>query len=272
MALALTCIAAMGTSLGGLLVVLFRKLNFTQLGFLAGLAGGLMLSMVFFDLVPESLESLGFSHSNAYFFLGAAFFAVVLRFVPEESFEQFVMGDSQADSDSEEPSPRATHAVSRRHDDKHRKILLSGLFTALGISLHNFPEGLAVFLAAKKSKTLGFTLTVAMTLHNIPEGVAVALPIYFATKSKWKALQIATFSGLAEPAAVIVAAMFFPSSVSQYAVDAMLSGVAGIMAFLVFYELVPLALKHAGLENSVASIFIGMAMMSASLAFMNNVN
>ena len=111
-----------------------------------------------------------------------------------------------------------------------------------------------------------------MTLHNIPEGVAVALPIYFATKSKWKALQIATFSGLAEPAAVIVAAMFFPSSVSQYAVDAMLSGVAGIMAFLVFYELVPLALKHAGLENSVASIFIGMAMMSASLAFMNNVN
>lgn len=79
-----------------------------------------------------------------------------------------------------------------------------------------------------------------MTLHNIPEGVAVALPIYFVTKSKFKAVMLATVSGLAEPLAVVVAALFFPSSISQNAVDAMLGGVAGIMAFLALYELLPL--------------------------------
>ena len=110
-----------------------------------------------------------------------------------------------------------------------------------------------------------------MTLHNIPEGVAVALPIYFATKSKWEALKITTLSGLTEPLAVIFAAIFFPTSISQHAVDAMLAGVAGIMAFLAFHELLPMAVKHAGFEPMVTSVFVGMALMSICLAITNSV-
>ena len=209
-----------------------------------------MLSMIFLELIPEALEAISFNLTNVCFFSGILLFAAIIALVPEQSFESFVSNPKKAGSKEKEI----------------RKILLSGMITAFGISLHNFPEGLAIFLASKKSTRLGLTLTAAMTLHNIPEGVAVALPIYFATKSRWEALKITTLSGLAEPVAVIFAAVFFPSSISQNLVDEMLAGVAGIMAFLVFCELLPLAVKHAGWDQAVASLFIGMAIMSLMLS------
>ena len=129
--------------------------------------------------------------------------------VPEQNLELLV-------------SSRGGKAGKGKLSKEYRKILLSGVVTAFGITLHNFPEGLAIFLAAKKSTKLGLTLTAAMTLHNLPEGVAVALPIYFATKSRWQALKVCFLSGLAEPLAVVFAAFFFPASVSKTAVDAIL--------------------------------------------------
>lgn len=94
---------------------------------------------------------------------------------------------------------------SKKADKEHRKkVLFSGLMTALGITLHNFPEGVSIFLASMKSTAMGITLAVAIALHNVPEGVAVALPVYFATKSRWEGFKYAAVSGLAEPLAVIV--------------------------------------------------------------------
>lgn len=88
---------------------------------------------------------------------------------------------------------------------------MSGLITALGIALHNFPEGVAVFMAAHKSARIGASLALAIALHNIPEGVAVALPVYFATGSRWRGFRVAALSGLAEPAAVVLLALLLPS-------------------------------------------------------------
>ena len=64
-----------------------------------------------------------------------------------------------------------------------------------GIALHNFPEGVAVFLASMKSQAVGLSLAIAIALHNVPEGVAVALPVYFATKSRWLGFKYAFLSG-----------------------------------------------------------------------------
>mmetsp|Transcript_20733 Transcript_20733/g.43816 ORF Transcript_20733/g.43816 Transcript_20733/m.43816 type:complete len:293 (-) Transcript_20733:82-960(-) len=263
-ALLLSSVAASGTTIGGLVILVFPNLQFKQLGYLAGLAAGLMLSMVFFELIPESMETLSFNATNAYFFLGVLLFATIVALVPEQQFESLVSSSSSS------ASPAAA-AVAKAKGGKRREVrqvLLSGLITAVGITLHNFPEGLAIFLASKQSTKLGLTLTAAMTLHNIPEGIAVALPIYFATKSKWEALKITMLSGLAEPLAVVFAALFFPAAVSQHAVDAMLAGVAGIMAFLTFHELLPLAARHCpgGFSGAVPCLFFGMAAMSAMLA------
>lgn len=144
-------------------------------------------------------------------------------------------------------------------------MLCSGLITALGITLHNFPEGVSVYLASMKSQVTGASLAVAIALHNIPEGVAVALPVFFATKSRWEGFKYAAASGIAEPIGVVTMALFFPVALSKDTVECMLAGVGGIMAFLTFHELMPLAFEHAGKRATVLAVFLGMAIMSLNL-------
>ncbi len=71
--------------------------------------------------------------------------------------------------------------------------------TGLAIGIHNFPEGLATFVATLSHPRLGAALAVAIAIHNVPEGVCVALPVYYATGSKWKGFLWAFLSGISEP-------------------------------------------------------------------------
>lgn len=111
---------------------------------------------------------------------------------------------------------------------------MSGVVTALGIALHNYPEGCAVYLASLKSEAVGLSLAVAIALHNIPEGCAVALPVYFATRSRWRGFQAACLSGLTEPLAVVVQGMLLHVRLSHDMVEVMLGAVAGIMVLIAF--------------------------------------
>jgi ZIP family zinc transporter len=147
---------------------------------------------------------------------------------------------------------------------------MSGLITAIGIALHNFPEGVAVFLASMKSHAVGASLAFAIALHNVPEGVAVALPVYFATGSRMRGFLYAAVSGLAEPLAVVVLALLFPSNLDKQLVEKLLAAVGGIMAFLALSELLPLALEHAGRQAAIISLFLGMAIMSANLFLLDH--
>ena len=79
-----------------------------------------------------------------------------------------------------------------------------GLLTALAIFLHNFPEGLATFVAALADSKAGAAIAIAIALHNIPEGVCVAMPLYYATGSRWRGFWVSFFSGLSEPLAGVI--------------------------------------------------------------------
>ncbi|WIA39348.1 hypothetical protein OEZ86_005459 [Tetradesmus obliquus] len=376
-ALVLTGLGALGTALGGLLVVLQPNLSFKRLGALQGLAAGLMLSISVMDLLPEAAEEIGFVAANVCFYAGVLFFAAIVALIPEPDTLFFapspntqaatvknsskpasavkesearaqllveaaaastalagtaagskgVAGKAsvlqRASSSSQDSltqdvqqlpdagsglTRRSTHAAAQQQQQQQqwqpaaeaagcssesgtsadldvvlldesdssssdaklkRQLLMSGVITALGIALHNFPEGVAVFLAAQKSPAVGLSLAIAIALHNVPEGVGVALPIYFATGSRWKGLQAAALSGLAEPLAVILLALFFPGQIDERIVDCMLAGVGGIMAFLSFHELLPLAFQHAGKSLAVGCLLAGMGIMSLNLHLLN---
>ncbi len=81
---------------------------------------------------------------------------------------------------------------------------MSGILTAIGISLHNFPEGIAVYMAALRGAHVGIPLATAIALHNIPEGMSVAAPLYFVSKSRWTAMKWCTISGIFEPLGAII--------------------------------------------------------------------
>lgn len=256
-ALLLTSLGAVGTTLGGLLVVAQPQMDFKRLGYLQGLAAGLMFCISVLDLLPHAVEEVGFANANMWFYIGVVFFAVVVALVPEPS----------EDNIKSEPTKKVGGSKKDIASEKARKrVLLSGLITALGIALHNFPEGVAVFLASMKSSAVGVSLAVAIALHNIPEGVAVALPVYFATGSRWQGLRYAFVSGLAEPLAVVVLALVFPTAhLSKELIERLLAAVGGIMAFLCVHELLPLSFEHSGRSAATISFFVGMAIMSANL-------
>jgi len=199
-ALALSFVGGLSTSLGALFVILNPTPDLKRLGLLQGFAAGLMLSISFLDLAHNALNSIGFLKANLWFFAAVLFFGLVVKFIPEPTFVPTTdASKKKADDDGSGKDMMKKH---------RRQVLFSGIITAVGISLHNFPEGMAVFLGSVKGLRVGVNLAFAIALHNIPEGVAVALPLYFATKSKWQAFKYATLSGLAEPLGVVFVAFF----------------------------------------------------------------
>lgn len=259
-ALGLSMLGGLSTSLGALLVVISQTPNLKMLGLLQGFAAGLMLSISFFDLAHNAINSVGFLKGNLWFFAGVIFFALVSNFIPEPSLAPI----SGAKGKKKDGDDRGKD-IMKKH---RRQVLFSGIITAVGISLHNFPEGMAVFLGSMKGLRVGLNLALAIALHNIPEGVAVALPVYFATQSKWQAFKLATLSGLAEPLGVIIVGYLFPSSLNPEILEGLLGAVGGVMAFLTLHEMLPLAFDYAGQKRAVKAVFFGMAFMSASLYFL----
>lgn len=260
-ALALSLVGGLSTSLGALFVVLSEAPNLKMLGLLQGFAAGLMLSISFLDLAHNALNSIGFLKGNIWFFAGVIFFAIVANFIPEPTLAP----------SSDARSKKKTNGTENGKDmmKKHRRqVLHSGIITAIGISLHNFPEGMAVFLGSMKGLRVGLNLAFAIALHNIPEGVAVALPVYFATQSKWQAFKLASLSGFAEPLGVILVAYLFPTNLNPEILEGLLGSVGGVMAFLTLHEMLPLAFDYAGQKQAVKAVFFGMAFMSASLYFL----
>uniref|UniRef100_A0A7S3XBY5 Uncharacterized protein n=1 Tax=Picocystis salinarum TaxID=88271 RepID=A0A7S3XBY5_9CHLO len=293
--LALTSLGALGTAAGGALVTLPKAPGWKELGIVQAVAAGMMLSISFLDLMPEAMLQIGFLEANVCFFGGVLFFALISKFVPEPEVGWIPALDTTSEKEAPDENgemrtpPTSTNGIRRRKqldngapqqvEDKkgnvveerqRRDALLSGLVTALGIAIHNFPEGIAVFLASVKDAKLGLSLAVAIALHNIPEGIAVAMPVYFSTNSRWKAFGLALLSGLAEPVAVIVVGVLFPLRMDADTIDRMIAGVAGIMAYLSLHELLPLSFKHAGREHTTWAIVAGMMAMSFSLYWLEN--
>ncbi len=150
-----------------------------------------------------------------------------------------------------------------------------GLFTALAIAIHNFPEGLATFLAALQDPGLGLAIALAVALHNIPEGISVSVPIYYATGKRSRAFLLSLSSGLAEPIGAGVAyfalRQVFGGAAGVAAPQIMgilFGGVAGIMVYISLDELLPTSRAYGKGHDSLFGLIAGMAVMSLSLLLM----
>lgn len=164
------------------------------------------------------------------------------------------------------PIPRDPDVMKILLEDHHQFALMKmGMLTALAIFIHNFPEGLATFVATLADPTIGITIAIAIAIHNVPEGICVALPIYYATGSKWKGFFWGVVSGVSEPLGALFGYLIlFDTSPVVYAVVFGLVG--GMMVCISLKELIPTALKYdPGARLVVLSIFAGMLVMAASL-------
>ncbi|GMI61506.1 hypothetical protein ScalyP_jg9048 [Parmales sp. scaly parma] len=151
-------------------------------------------------------------------------------------------------------------------DRNQKKLVRMGLNTALAIGIHNFPEGLATFVAALDDPSVGISLAVAIAIHNIPEGLCVAIPIYYATGSKKKAFWWAMLSGATEPIGALIGWGILQGSVGETAYGVLFGFVAGMMVMICLHELIPTAHRYDPEDRVVTnSAVCGMAVMAISL-------
>ncbi len=149
---------------------------------------------------------------------------------------------------------------------ERRKLVRMGLQTAVAIALHNFPEGLATFVAFLDEPSIGIAFAVAIAIHNIPEGFCVSLPVYYATGNRTKAFLWGIFSGVTEPIGALIGWLFFRNGLNLVTYGVMFGVVAGMMVMISLRELLPTAFRYDPKDTIVTnSLIFGMAIMSLSL-------
>ena len=260
-ALLLTLMAGLSTGIGGLLSMFHRQSSSRFLCTSLGFSAGVMVYLSFLEILPESIHFLagGMSETAAevqgviMFFAGVVLVALIDRFVPSR------------DNPHEIPTVinMVEHGGGKIDIDHH--LLRTGIFSAVAITIHNIPEGLATFTSYLAEPQIGISIAIAIAIHNIPEGIAVAVPIYFATGRRGKSLLIALLAGLSEMAGAVIGLILLRFSGTDLMVGYVLAATAGIMVYISFDELLPTAERYGEHHLAIYGVLAGMAVMAFSL-------
>jgi ZIP family zinc transporter len=253
-----------------------------------------MLYVSFVEIFYKGVDSLTAAYGDYWghwvnvgaFFAGILLIGLIDALIPsaENPHEMHAERETAPLHDPSAPMPEAPPArdgtqkpLPGMHDHSmhDRKLLRMGLFTALAIGIHNFPEGLATFLAALEDPGLGVAIAVAIALHNIPEGISVSVPIYYATGRRMQAFAWSVLSGLAEPVGAIIAYALLRflvggegGVVPPQIMGILFAGVAGIMVYISLDELLPTSRAYGKGHDSLLGLMGGMAVMAISLLLM----
>jgi ZIP family zinc transporter len=256
-AFSLTLIAGLSTGVGSALAFFTKQTNKKFLSVLLGFSAGVMIYVSLVEIFAEariSLEGIygaqkGYLYTTIAFFIGVFVIAIIDKMIPSV----------------ENPHEARDVSEIENKDNEESELMRMGLFSALAIAIHNFPEGIATFVAALQNPTLGISIAIAIAIHNIPEGIAVSVPVYFATNSKKKAFKLSFISGLSEPAGAILGYLILIPFLNGAMFGIIFAGVAGIMVYIALDELLPTAHKYGHNHEAIYGLVLGMMVMASSL-------
>lgn len=264
----LTVFAGLSTGIGSLIALFTKKVSNHVLAISLGFSAGVMIYVSMVEIFVKAKDSLtlaygeqgGFLAANLAFFAGMLIIGLIDKILPSEQ------------------NPHDFNQSSHIHDEEGKQILIdgvkerensklmrTGVFTALAIAIHNFPEGLATFISALQDPTIAIPIVVAIAIHNIPEGMAVSYPIYYATGSKKKAFLYSFASGLSEPIGALIGYLILMPFMNDVVYGILFGVVAGIMVYISIDELLPSAQEYGEHHLSIYGMIAGMVIMAFSL-------
>ena len=251
-ALLVTLFAGLATAIGSIFAFVIKKDNLKALSVGLGFSAGVMIFLSFTDIIPSATTMLSqrFPNSNQWvvyggFIIGILIAVLIDYFIPDHIDEKELLNPNVVSAD--------------------KRMQRAGLLTAVAICIHNFPEGMATFLSATHDITLGISVGLAIAIHNIPEGIAVALPIYHSTGKKRYATLYAALSGISEPVGAVIGMILLHFFMPQLMIGIAMAAVAGIMIYISFDTLLPLAKEFGNWHLSMVGIISGMLFIWLSL-------
>ncbi|MBN2355354.1 zinc transporter ZupT [candidate division KSB1 bacterium] len=255
----LTLFAGLSTGFGSLIAFVARTTRTQFLSLALGFSAGVMIYVSLIEIFAKARIALSSAYGDArgYWVTTIAFFGgMAIVFIIDQLVPSF-----------ENPhEPRMVEEMGKSTSDiKKMELQRMGLFSALAIAIHNFPEGLATFSSALTDPALGVSIAFAIAIHNIPEGIAVSVPLYYATGSKKKAFGLSFLSGLSEPLGALIGYFLLRPFFSEAIFGILFASVAGIMVYISLDELLPAAEKYGEHHLAISGVLSGMVVIALSL-------
>ncbi|EAJ6460123.1 zinc transporter ZupT, partial [Campylobacter jejuni] len=269
--------AGFSTAIGSIIAFFSRKDDLRVLSLGLGFSAGVMIYISFMEILPTALKDFKNHYDShwaellglACFFGGILISLLIDKLIPEDVNPHEPKEDLSELKICPLPqkgqNPPKFHPGEKLHQINTKALKRTGIFTALAIAIHNFPEGFATFISSLDNLTLGIAIAIAVAIHNIPEGLAVSLPIYHATGDKKKAFIYSALSGFAEPLGAFVGALILLPFIGDLTLAISFAVIAGIMVFISLDELLPAAKTYDKAHDSLYGLIAGMMIMALSL-------
>lgn len=241
-----------GTGLGGVIGAALRRESDKAVSLLLAFAGGVMLAVVCFDLIPSAFQPEGATDEMPLLLIVAGvLFGYFLIYVLNIAIDKYTNPEvKHIDSHHPKTADSLNELIHSDHYDVHKntqgqkkhELFIAGIVMASAIALHNLPEGMIIgasYAADSGSLTdgSGFIIAIVIGLHNIPEGMSVAAPLVSGGTKPWKAVMITALSGV--PTIIGAAIGYSLGLVSPVWLSLSLSFAGGAMLYVVFGELLP---------------------------------
>ena len=254
----ITLLAGLSTGIGSCIAFFAKKTNTKFLSISLGFSAGVMIYVSMIEIFPKAQdaltksmgEKLGSWSTVIAFFIGMAIIAVIDKLIPQEENPHEI---------------KKMENIEEKNIKKNKSLLRTGIFTAMAIAIHNFPEGLATFISALDDVTIAIPIAIAIAIHNIPEGISVSVPVYYATGDKKKAFYYSFLSGMSEPLGAIIGYVLLRNFLNDITLVIVFAIVGGIMVFISLDELLPSAREYGEHHLSIYGLIAGMGVMAISL-------
>ncbi len=216
--LLLSFIAGLSTILGSILIFIkFKKVG-EVIVFSLSFSFGIMILISIFHLIPDSSIIL-INNYGIYYGLIIIFLIFMLGYL-------------------------SINKIDKSISNKNSSLYRVGLLSFISLILHNFPEGIAVFIGAISNINIGIKLCLGIMLHNIPEGIIISMPLYYSGVSKKKVISYTMLSGLSEPVGALLSYIFLYRYINNVLLSYILIFVSGLMISLSINNILKEALKY----------------------------
>ncbi len=254
-----------GTGIGGLVGALLQKDSNRMVSLLLSFAGGVMLSVVCFDLVVEAIET----EAGLPVVIGAVAAGVGITYLLNWLIDRKTNPEvSHIDENHPSTADDLDELIHSDHLEYHKNgnklsLFVAGIVMACAIALHNVPEGMTIGASyAVNDGAMGsaaLLLAVLIGLHNIPEGMAVSVPLIGGGMGKVKAVLITAASGI--PTVLGALLGFWLGEIGATGLALSLGFASGAMLYVVFGEILPqsILMYHSKLPafSAIVGILVG---------------
>lgn len=269
-ALLLATLAGLSTGIGSIIGLCACRPRCAHLAIILGFSAGVMLYISFVELLATAVARIGVINANIAFFVGIGFIAGLDLLIPHNYKEERIKDMARPADEHTAPEGRSESLRPALTSGRSDTLKRAGVLTALGIAIHNFPEGLVVFSSGISGDVrLGIIVAVAISLHNIPEGLSVFVPVFEATRSKKQAFFYSFSAGVAEPVGALLGYAILGPFLTPTLISALLAFAGGIMVYISLDELLPAAHEYGEAHLTIVGVAAGMIVMAASLILLD---